>query len=200
MKCGKPVADERTEYCDDCKRQRHFFDQGVAAFTYTGALRASVHKMKSANRRDYLPFFAESMTQVLMMRLSSWRPELILPVPMHPKKQRRRGYNQSELLAVRIGDITGIPVEKTLLRCTKITPSQKELDRKERMKNLYNSFAVCEPFPKVSRVLLVDDVYTTGSTMDEVSRILKSQGVQHVFFAVLCTGKGKKAVCTDKNL
>lgn len=196
MKCGKPLADESREYCEACMEQRHFFDRGVAAFVYTGALRHSVYRMKAANRRDYLPFFAESMTKAVARFLLHWRPEIILPVPMHPRKRRRRGYNQSELLALEIGRRTGIPVKTGFLRCTRFVHSQKELGRQERMRNLRGSFAVCDLFPPVQRVLLVDDVYTTGSTMDEISRVLRAHGVREIYFVVLCTGKGKKAVCT----
>lgn len=200
MKCGKPVGDESQEYCEDCRRQEHFYDRGTAAFVYTGAMRHSIYRMKSSNRRDYVPFFAESMTRALARYLPRWSPEIIIPIPMHPRKRRRRGYNQSELLADEIGRLTGIPVRKDLLRCTRMVRSQKTLGRKERLRNLRGSFAACEAFPAVSRVLLVDDIYTTGSTVDEVSRVLRKCGVKSIFFVVLCIGKGKKAVCTDRKV
>ena len=200
MKCGKPVGEEGQEYCEDCRKQAHAFDRGTAAFTYTGALRHSVYRMKSENRRDYVPFFAKTMTTALARYLPRWEPEVILPVPMHPGKKRRRGYNQSELLAQEIGRRTGLPVEKELLYCTRAVPSQKTLGRRERLLNLRGSFAVRRGAPALQRVLLVDDVYTTGSTMDEISRVLRETGVESVFFVVLCTGKGKKAVCTAKKV
>lgn len=192
MKCGKAVETESKEYCDDCRRQEHYFDRGTAAFTYNRDLRRSVYRMKAENRRDYLEFYAEAMVQAASKYLEYWQPEAILPVPMHPKKMRKRGYNQSELLAGKISRITGIPLERRLLQCVRLTSSQKELDRKGRMKNLRGSFAAAEPFPRISRVLVVDDIYTTGSTMDEISRVLKAQGVQCVFFVVLCAGIGKR--------
>lgn len=196
MKCGRPVEDESEEYCEDCRTTEHCFDRGAAAFIYTGALRHSVGRMKFSNRRDYIPFFARAMVKALGPHLSDWRPQLILPVPMHPWKRRRRGYNQSELLAAEIGRLTGIPMDKNLLRCVRLTPSQKQLDRRERMRNLRGCFEARAPFPPVSRVLLVDDVYTTGSTLDEVSRVLRTCSVKDIYFVVLCTGKGKKTVCT----
>lgn len=200
MKCGRPIGDEGQEYCEDCAVQKHFFDRGVAAFTYTGAMRHSVYRMKAANRRDYLPFYAESMSRALLPYLGRWRPEVIVPVPMHPRKRRLRGYNQSELLAEEIGKITGIPMISDLLCCTRLVPSQKALDRQERLRNLRGSFSLNRAATGISRVLLVDDVYTTGSTMDELSRVLRAGGVQTIFFVVLCTGKGKKAVCRVKKV
>ncbi len=192
MKCGKPLENEGQEYCGECMTQRHFFDRGVAAFRYTNALRHSVYRMKTENRRDYIPFYAAEMARALERKLPQWRPEVILPAPMHSRKRRQRGYNQSELLAREIGRLTGIPVETGLLRVTRIIRSQKELGRRERLQNLRGSVAAREPFPRYSSVLLVDDVYTTGSTLDEISRVLRTQGVRSVYFVVLCTGKGKK--------
>lgn len=191
MKCGKPVEEEE-EYCSDCRKYPHFFDRGAAAFTYTGRMRQSVYRMKKANRRDYIPFYAREMEKTLALYLDDWHPEVILPVPMHPQKKRARGYNQAELLAREIGRLTEIAIDTASLSCVKKTPSQKQLGRRERMKNLKGSFLLKEDFCAVHSALVVDDVYTTGSTVDEISRILKAAGVSRVFFLVLCTGKGKR--------
>ncbi len=200
MKCGKPVGDETQEYCSDCRKTKHFFDQGTAPFTYSGGIRRSVYRMKFENRRDYLDFYAESMSAACAGYLERWRPDLILPVPMHRSRRRKRGYNQSELLAERISRLTGIPCDCEVLRCIRKTSAQKSLGRRERLRNLQGSFEVCGMFREGARILVVDDVYTTGSTMDEISRVLKNAGVRYVYFVVLCTGKGKKTVCTAENL
>lgn len=200
MKCGRQLADEEAEYCSDCRKQEHCFDEGTAAFTYSGRMRDSVYRMKFQNRRDYLPFYAAAMARALEGCLERWRPEVILPVPMHPKKKRRRGYNQSELLAKELAGLTGLPMEKDMLRCIRLTADQKKLGRRDRQKNLRGSFAVEESFGGYQRVLLVDDVYTTGSTVDELSKILKRRGVQRVYFVVLCTGKEKDGMHTSKTV
>lgn len=192
MKCGRQLADDRVEYCGDCRKSAHFFDEGAAAFTYSGGIRDSVYRMKFQNRRDYLPFYAEAMERVLRAYLQRWQPEIILPVPMHPRKRRLRGYNQSELLAKELSRLTGIPMAGDVLRCVRLTSDQKKLDRRARRKNLRGSFAVAGHFSGFRRVLLVDDVYTTGSTVDELGRVLKLCGVQRVYFIVLCTGKEKR--------
>jgi ComF family protein len=191
LKCGKQLTDERREYCIDCATQQHSFEQGAAAFTYTGRIRQSVYRMKFQNRRDYIPFYAASMAQALQSCLNYWQPEAILPVPMHPSKKRRRGYNQSELLARELSRITHIPLNSDLLHCIRKNEDQKTLNRQERMRNLRGSFTVTTPHPPLRRVLLVDDVYTTGSTMDEISRVLKEHGVRYVYFIVLCTGRDR---------
>ncbi len=191
MKCGKPVKYQEQEYCPDCAGKHHVFDQGVAAFTYSGCMPSSVHRMKSCNRRDYLDFFAAAMAGACSRRLASWKPEVILAVPMHPSRRAARGYNQSELLAEKISVWTGIPADLTALVCVRKTKTQKTLSRKERQANLRGSFAVRRSFLGVSGVLVVDDVYTTGSTMDEIAEVLKAAGVSRVYFLVLCIGKGK---------
>ncbi len=204
MKCGKPVGSREEEFCGDCLRTGHLFDQGRAAFTYSGAMRRSVYRMKAQNRRDYLDFYADAMVRAGGRCLEAWRPEVIVPIPMHWKKRAARGYNQSELLAVRIGRLTGIPCDRKLLRCVRYTGVQKELGRGERLRNLKGSFEARQSgehrkiFENTadsgipSRVLLIDDVYTTGSTMDEAARALRAVGVRQIFFLVLCTGQGKK--------
>lgn len=200
MKCGKPVASAEEEYCDDCMKYPHEFDCGAAPFTYTGRMVQSVVRMKFGNRRDYIAFYAEAMEPALQSRLERWRPQAIIPVPMHPKKKRRRGYNQAELLAEELSRRTGIAYEGSLLRCVKMTAPQKQLGRMDRRKNLRGSFVMSRQRTGLERVLIVDDVYTTGSTIDEISRVLKEDGIRHTFFIVLCTGKGKKKVCTEKKL
>jgi ComF family protein len=200
LKCGKVLPEETQEYCSDCRSVHHFFDRGTAAFTYGGAIRRSVYRMKFENRRDYLPFYGEAMYQALLPYLPYWQPDLIVPVPMHPKKKRKRGYNQSQLLAQEVSARSGIPLCTDLLKCVRQTREQKTLSRKERLENLKGSYVSTGRLRPGSRVLLVDDVYTTGSTMDELSRVLKNSGAGQVYFVVLCIGKGKNTVCTAEKL
>lgn len=191
LKCGKRVESQEQEYCSDCRKYRHTFDEGRAAFLYTGALRHSVYRMKKENRRDYVPFYAEEIVRALEKQLGRWQPQAVVPIPMHPRKRRRRGYNQSELLARCVSDMTGIPLKKNALRCVRRTEAQKTLDRTARRQNLKGSMEATDEARGLRRILLIDDVYTTGSTMDEAAAVLKEAGAEHVFFGVLCTGKGK---------
>ncbi|MCD7737112.1 MAG: ComF family protein [Lachnospiraceae bacterium] len=203
MKCGKPVGNPETEFCEDCLRTPHLYDSGRAAFVYTGGIRRSVYRMKFQNRRDYLDFYAAAMVFAGERYLRYWRPDVIVPVPMHWRKRAARGYNQAELLAEKISRLTGIPCDRGLLRCTRYTGNQKELDRKERLRNLRGSFETgkCRPdCSTAARALLVDDVYTTGSTMDEAARALREAGMRQIFFLVICTGKGKKSLHDTKSV
>lgn len=178
----------------------HRYDRGVAAFQYTGSLRSSVQRMKFENRRDYLDFYAESMVKQGRKWIAVWQPDVIIPVPMHWIKKNRRGFNQSELLAKRIGRLTGIPVQKDILKKTRNTRDQKQLSPEERRKNLERAFLLKKKPSGIRTVLLVDDVYTTGSTVDTLASVLKRNGVQYVYFLTLCIGKGENIVCTDEKM
>ena len=114
---------------------------------------------------------------------------MIIPIPMYKRKKRQRGYNQAEILAKCLGKRLQIPVDtKSLARVRKTIP-QKSLGRKEREINLKNAFKTSTNALELKKVLLVDDIYTTGVTMDEAAKVLWMAGAEEVHFLVLCTGK-----------
>lgn len=190
MKCGKMLDNDRQEYCRDCMKYFHKFDRGIAAFQYTGGIRASVGRMKFQGRRDSLDFFADAMMKQGETWIRRWQPQVLLPVPSHWTKKNRRGFNQSELLAEKISERTGIPVEKKLVKKRRDTRNQKELSLEERRKNLRGAFVLTKEAAGLERVLIIDDIYTTGSTMDAMAELLRENGVKHIYFLTLCIGKG----------
>lgn len=147
--------------------------------------------MKFKNKREYLDFYAEEMVRAAEKELKRWGIRTILPIPVNVKKRRERGFDQSVLLARKISRLTGIPVEEHAVIRSRYTLPQKELDARARKKNLKGAFSWKEGACLQEPVLLVDDIYTTGTTMDEVTRVLKQQGITKVYFLVLCAGKGK---------
>ena len=114
---------------------------------------------------------------------------MLVPIPMYPKKQKIRGYNQAEILAKLLGEYWNLPVDTEILRKRKDTDAQKELDRAGRRRNLQEAF-VAESDGKYKSVLLVDDVYTTGSTVDAAASALKACGISEIFFIAICIGHG----------
>ena len=117
--------------------------------------------------------------------------DAIIPVPVHPSRRRKRGFNQAEVLAKIVGERLGIPVKAELLRRTKKTLPQKELSVGERLKNLSGAFRADEIPENIRRVLLVDDIYTTGSTIEACTRVLKAAGVETIYFVVICMAGGR---------
>lgn len=187
FKCGKPVEKDR-EYCRDCGKTRRNFDQGRGIFLYDEKMKASLMKYKYFGCREYGDFYARAMCIFGKKEILRWKPDLIMPVPLHWKKKRMRGFNQSAYLAAGISRYTGIPADDTLVMKTHRTKSQKKLNARERQRNLREAFKMTERVDGM-RILVIDDVYTTGSTMDAMAHCLKEAGAEKVYFLTLCIGK-----------
>ncbi|MDO4338103.1 MAG: ComF family protein [Eubacteriales bacterium] len=187
MKCGRPVG-ETEEYCGECRKGGREFTQGRGIFLYNDKMKASVVRYKYYGCREYGDFYAAAMCRYARDEILRWKPDVIVPVPLHKKKLRTRGFNQSEYLARRVAGFYGIPISVRIIYKTKNTKSQKKLSARERRKNLEEAFSVAERLDGLS-VLVIDDVYTTGSTMDAVSAALKEKGAEKIYFLTVCIGR-----------
>ena len=187
-KCGKKLKRENAEYCEDCRTFPHEFTQARACWLYQDPVRGAVYRFKNSNRRDYAALFAEEMIRQNAVWLSNLKVDFIVPVPLHKKKRRLRGYNQAELLAAEISRKCGIPLKRNLLCKNKETEQQKSLARQKRKANLKDAFCVKEKITSGQSFLLIDDVYTTGSTADAAALVLKEAGAKEVYVFCLCIG------------
>lgn len=187
-KCGKEVFGDHMEYCSDCARHRRTFDSGAALLNYNEAARHSMAAIKYKNKREYLDFYSEAMAHRFADVVRGWRPDALVPVPIHASRRRRRGYNQAEELAKRLGKRWQLPVESDILVRTRKTLPQRALNPEERLQNLQKAFAVNEKRIVPGRLLLVDDIYTTGSTVEACSRVLKQAGAEEIHFLTICIG------------
>lgn len=186
-KCGKEVLSESTEYCFDCSRHKRSFESGMALLNYNESAKHSMAAIKYNNKREYLDFFAEAIHLRFCKRVRILKPDALIPIPVHPSRRRRRGFNQAEELAKRLAKKWNIPMETRLLIRTKKTVAQRNLGPGERLKNLQEAFRTRGAvIPET--VLLVDDIYTTGSTMEACTRVLKAAGVKRVDSLVICIG------------
>ncbi len=190
MRCGKPLAQLHMgmEYCEDCSRRKHSFTQGRAAFVYRGAMIGTMHRFKYSNRRDYAPVLAREAYGMHADWLGRIRPQMIVPVPLHPARRRTRGYNQAELLAEEVSRLSGIPMDADLLIRTHNTDRQRALNPQERKNNLKNAFQTSKKIVQLEKVLLIDDIYTTGSTADAAADALHRSGVKDVYLLCICIG------------
>ncbi len=187
-RCGKEVADETIEYCRDCTRRRPSFERGMALINYNETASRSMAQIKYKNRREYLDFYGAAIVKRLGPRILKIAPSLLIPVPVHPSRRRARGFNQAEELARRLSEALGIPMSADILFRTRKTFPQKSLTPAERLKNLEHAFSA-RPLPKTARrVLLVDDIYTTGATMEACARVLKKNGAGEVYFVTIFIG------------
>ena len=190
-KCGKEILDSAAEFCDDCMAHRHTFEYGLSLLNYNEAARHSMAQIKYNNKREYLDFYGAAMAARYGKRIGRMRVDAIVPVPVHPSRKRRRGFNQAEVLANNLGRRLGIPVEPGMLIRDKKTKPQKELSAAERLKNLSGAFGAGVIPSHVRSVLLIDDIYTTGSTVEACARVLSREGIEKIYFVVICMTGGR---------
>lgn len=186
LKCGKPMTDN-TDFCRECAGRKRAFTQGRSILVYDDLMRESIIKYKYGRRVEYGDFYAKLMCKLAGKQILFWDPDLIVPVPMHDRKRRVRGFNQAEYLARRISKEMGIPFSDRAVKKVKATSSQKKLNAKERSRNLEKAFEVCEDIDGL-KILVIDDVYTTGSTMEEIASVLSEKGAEKVYFLTICAG------------
>ncbi len=188
-KCGKPVDDDE-KYCSDCDAYEHVYDEGRAALVYDEYMSKSIYRFKYNGKREFAPYYAKVMADRLSEKISSWDPDVIVPVPVHKSRLKKRGYNQAQLIATELSKRLKIPVNSGIVSRAAATKVQKKLSAKERQNNLKKAFNVTQNVVKYESVLIVDDIYTTGSTVDAVAGCLKRAGIRKVYFATLCIGRG----------
>ncbi|MGI6678096.1 MAG: ComF family protein [Dehalobacterium sp.] len=181
----------KERYCDHCFREHApYFDAALAVFPYHGAIRQVLHDFKYRGAVKWDKPLGALMEEKVNQKLPFHNISLIIPVPLHPNRQKIRGYNQSELLAREIGRRMKIAVDLNTLQRVRDTPSQTGLSREERRKNLHEAFQVVASGNLIGKtVLLVDDIYTTGTTVKACARILKKGGAKKVFVVTCAAGK-----------
>ncbi len=189
MKCGKHLTREEKEYCSDCASHKHFYDRGRALFSYK-SVSDSIARFKYRGRQEYAAYYAVRMTEELSGFIRDCRADALIPVPLHKSKLRTRGYNQAEVLAEELSVLTGIPMFPDLIERVEKTAPMKDLSAAERQNNLKRAFKIRRNDVKLSTIIIIDDIYTTGSTIDAVSRELKRAGVQRIYFLTLAIGRG----------
>jgi ComF family protein len=172
---------EKRNKCENC-HNRHL-DKILSATDFNNAIvKEVIHKLKYGYIEDLsIPLSLLILNHLQTIDCQIDKRFVIIPVPMYLKKKRRRGFNQSEEIAKLISVSTGIPLSTTLIK-TKETKPQMDLNRKERTENIKNCFAVKNKEEVENKtILLLDDVYTTGMTMDECAKVLKENGSKEVW-------------------
>ncbi len=189
MKCGRSLPKERIEYCYDCERKRHRYIQGKSLYEYTNAAQ-SIYRFKYGKRKEYAEFFGKEMAEHFAKTIRLWQPQALIPVPIHKERERTRGYNQAGLLAVELGKQIGIPVVTDLIVRHRKTIPLKELKASERENNLKRAFKIGKNDVKLSTIIIIDDIYTTGSTVNAMAEVLKTAGIDKIYVLTLAIGNG----------
>lgn len=184
-------------YCPTCYSWPKGYIKNTAPFPYRNEFEELVRNFKF----NYNGYLAESAAMAIFNEICSNKAliidtaeALIIPVPMSSKRKRQKGYNQAEVLAIQLAKIMDLEIEVNILQRPKDTPHQVGLNRKERRKNLSQAFAI--PRDKVKKIenrpiLLVDDVITTSTTLQECAKILLTRGAKKVFSVTIAAGKNR---------
>ena len=183
-KCGRPFING---ICGICREKQFCFSKARASGIYDGSVRECIHFFKY-KKKTYL---LNTLFEVFLLpnSLDFLSCDLIVPVPLHWIREYSRGFNQAELIGKKISKRFNIPLSKTSLKRTKATPSQTGLSLKERTKNIKGAFSVRnEQKLNGKRILLVDDVMTTGATVNECSRVLLQAGAREILVYTLARG------------
>ncbi len=204
MHCGRPIGKvnqkekesiygSTREYCYDCVQKKYhsnsYIFQAKAVYIYKGAVKASMYRFKYSNKREYAYLFARQAVQNYGAWLKRSGIEVIVPVPMYKRKQRRRGYNQAECFARELSRQTGIAIDTKLVRRVVDTKPQKGLSESDRKNNMKNAFQKGESVVQYRCAIVVDDIYTTGVTAEAVAHELIKRGIRRVYFMAVCIGE-----------
>jgi ComF family protein len=205
--CGKPLVSQASITCADCIVDKPIFKMARSFGIYEGALRVAINLFKYYGIKrlskplsemiftllgnKYLSGFKINSTQGESQCRGETLPvDVIIPVPLYKKRLRQRGFNQSALFAKHLANHIGVPLLLNCLIKIRDTKPQVGLSAKERRENIRNSFAVISrKFIQGKDILLVDDVFTTGATVRECSKLLKKAGVEDIYVLTLAHGR-----------
>lgn len=190
MRCGKPLRDEAQEYCQTCARRESAIDQGRGLWLHADPVSGAVYRFKYKNKRIWGRIFAAELARQYGKQIRDWGIKEIIPIPLHASRKRQRGFNQSEVIARELAELTGIPCRTDVLFRIRKTVPQKRLDPAGRAANLQGAFGVSKRWAACENVLLIDDIYTTGATVEKAAKMLKKAGCRNVYFLTISIGQG----------
>ncbi|AGL03584.1 ComF family protein [Desulfoscipio gibsoniae] len=178
---GASLSQSSWLMCPACRAENRPFDLARAVAPYEGPVREAVQRLKYRGMKSLAVPLGELMANASLREGAFARTDALVPVPMHPGRERERGYNQSVLLARALGELLQVPVLERVLVKIRETPSQTSLSASQRRKNLQQAFVVAKPEPVKGKILtIIDDVFTTGSTVSIISHLLRQAGARSV--------------------
>ena len=198
VSCGNPLNNNEKVICRECFQKiptlsedylenlkneitTPYFDDLIVRFEFSPIFQQLIHLLKYEHFTGVATILAQSLAEFIPLNF-----DLVTAVPLNPVRLKERGYNQSALLAQNLSQITRIPFDDTILKRVRNTPSQTKLSRSERQANVRDAFIAFGDL-EGKRILIVDDVVTTGSTLNECARVLKLAGASKITAAALAT-------------
>jgi competence protein ComFC len=191
QRCGLPYQGAITGAfeCTNCREMKLHFRSARAAVSYKGVVKEVLQRYKYKRALWFEPFLADLLIREALPELRQEKWDLLVPVPLHPAKKRQREFNQAERLATFLSAAAAIPMDTTLLKRVFRTETQTKLSRDKRTENMRNAFALRKRTKlKGERILLFDDVFTTGATTNACAAVLRAAGAAEVGVWTLARG------------
>ena len=190
-KCGVKLKDGAVKFCKTCMQQNQSFDRAYTCMVYDEMAKNMLTQYKFKGK----PYMAEPLADIMADKFvaSGCAADLVTFVPMHPQKERKRGYNQAGLLALHFAEKSGLPLSCDILIRKGYKKAMNKLGAEERRDNIQGAYALsqdekCLELLKNKTVILIDDIYTTGTTANECARLLKEGGAESVSVFTLASG------------
>ena len=189
-KCGALISNEDDIYCMRCKKKFYKdFEYGFGLLRYNDSVKQSLHRIKYNGRKEYLYFYGKLIAKAFYKKFIDIMPDCFIPVPIHKTRAKTRNFNQSIVLADVISKelkLMGIdiPVNTNIIFREKNTQVLNILDNDDRNFELKNAFTINE-IGDIDKAIIIDDIYTTGSTIAEIAKCLKKAGINHIYFTVI---------------
>lgn len=197
--CGARLLSDE-QYCGECSKETRLFsafEQGKSIFVYRGCMKRTMYRFKYYNRQEYAIAFANIAAKQYEEWIKRAGIEVIVPVPLHSRKKRMRGYNQAEVFArelareMLIQNGIKLKVVTRGIHRKSDTKPLKTLQKNDRYFHLKNAFQISPFVLKYGKIaLVVDDIYTTGATVNSLSASLQKAGFYKIYFLSVCIGKG----------
>lgn len=184
-KCGYPTEDSE---CNNCAENHYVFTQAKSVFLFDGPAKTLVHALKYDGFTHVADWFANQMYKTVLSEMPMPDLNYVTAIPLHRVKKRERGFNQSEEIARAMATKLKVPYSDSLLKRKSNTMSQTLLNSVSRRKNLRDAFMPGRVVPSGKNILIIDDVFTTGTTVNEAGKVLMSQGAGSVYVLTVCHG------------
>ena len=190
-KCGNPV-NSQTEICDECKGKERFFDLAISPYEYCKTAQSLILKFKYNKEKYIADFFAKSLAKRFLNEKIT-DVDIVTSVPLNESRQKERGFNQAEVLSrefVNELNNSGVYLQERydLVKRVKNTPTQTSLTKQERQENLKGAFSLSCNKNEISgkNILVIDDIFTTGATLEEISKLFKKYKAKKVYCLTVC--------------
>lgn len=189
-KCGAAISEDDDRLCSRCKNHLHQnFKYGFGLCRYNDLVKESLHRIKYSGRKEYIDFYGKMIAKAFRKRFKAIDPDCFIPVPIHKKRLLKRNFNQAAVLAESISkelrkyDID-IPVNENVIFRKKNTAVLNKLAEANRKEELDDAFTI-NRVEDIEKAVIIDDIYTTGATIDKVALKLKNAGIKDIYFTVI---------------